>query len=338
MRDFMTAVVAASFLLAPHTARADGPGKSQLAQALFDEAKKLIAENNFAEACPKLAESQRIDPSSGTILHLGICHEGQGKTGSAYAELNDALSAARRDGRADRESVAKAHLAAIAPKLVRLTVTVQPEARVAGLEITWNGTAIPEAQWGLAFPVDPGEHVLTAAAPGRRKWTTRVEIAREPVSSVAIPVLPVEASEPPALTPPPPVVAPPVKSDPDRVSSDGASQRTIGVVAAAAGVIAIGVGTVFELRALSAAKDRDDAARAGDASTTASKQEDAKSAQTVGFIVGGVGIAALGAGIALFLTAPSSAKPASGGRTRGVAVTPILAPSAGGIVVSAPLF
>jgi hypothetical protein len=313
----------------------DSQANAQFAQALFDEAKKLMAENNFAAACPKLAESQRLEPSGGTILHLGICHEGQGKTATAYAELNEAVSAARRDGRADRESVAQVHLASLAPKLVRLTIGVAPEARMAGLIITWNDTAVPEAQWGIAFPVDPGEHVVSASAPGRRKWTTRVDVTpQSPGAAVAIPALPIE----PTATAPANEASthPPGTAEQVGAGSAGASpQRAIGIVVGAAGLVALGAAGVFELRAQSLAKDRDEAAAAGDAETTAGKHDSAKNAEVVAAILGGVGIAALGTGVVLFVTAPSHSAMGALAPMRRVAIAPMLGGGAFGIALRA---
>ena len=326
-------LAAAVTLLVTGVARAQTPtaAQTQLAQTLFDEAKKLMAENNFAQACPKLAESQHLDPSGGTLLHLGICHESQGKVASAYSELSEAISVARRDGRTDRETVAKAHLAAIASKLVRLTVTVAPDAKAPGLEITWNGAVLPEAQWGAPFPVDPGEQVITASAPGRRKWSTRVDVpAQGPGPSVAIPALPAEASD--AAATHSATLPAPAAHDDDGVHDDpGSSRRTIGLVVAGAGVVALGAGIFFELRAHSLASERDDAARAGDAATTQSKDDSARASQTAFFVAGGLGAAALIGGGVLFFTAPSRSSKSA------VALAPTFGRGAGGIAITGPL-
>jgi hypothetical protein len=302
---------------------------SQVAQALFDEAKKLMAESDFAKACPKLAESQRLDPSGGTLLHLAICHEGEGKTATAWTELNEAISVARRDGRADRESAAKARLAALVPKLTKLTIVVGAEARAPGLEIAWNDIGIHEPQWGVAFPVDPGEHVITAVAPGRRKWSTRVTIAAgASPSPVTVPVLAVEA----AVTPSPPPAAPaasgavPATAEGPEASS-GSSTRTVGLALTGVGAVGLAVGAAFFIRTGSLVSERDEAASEGDREGRDDKHESAKSSQVAALVAGSIGVAALGTGLLLFLTAPK----------KGVALAPLVSPTAGGLLFSGSL-
>jgi hypothetical protein len=50
------------------------------ATALFDEGRRVMAENHYAEACPKLAESERLAPSGGTLINLADCYEHAGLT------------------------------------------------------------------------------------------------------------------------------------------------------------------------------------------------------------------------------------------------------------------
>ena len=42
------------------------------AEALYREGRALMEKGDLDAACPKLAESQRLDPSSGTALNLEI--------------------------------------------------------------------------------------------------------------------------------------------------------------------------------------------------------------------------------------------------------------------------
>jgi len=293
------------------------------AQALFDEGKQLAAGGNYAAACAKFTQSQQLDPGGGTLMHLAACHESDGKTATAWSEFNEALGWARRDGRADREAFAKARLKAIEPQLVKLTVVVAPQGSLPGFAVTRDGRVLGEQEWGKPVPVDPGEHLIEAIGPGRTPWTRRIRVDRQTGNAAVevpalVPVAPrVAATATPAAAAPaafaaapaPSAAAPDSPSDssgPSEPSEPGATRRAVGIGIGAGGLAGLAVAVVFDLRAHAKASSRDDAARAGDAEATASLHNQARSAQTTAFIVGGVALAALGTGVALYLSAPRS--------------------------------
>src|SRR5262249_15429731 len=141
------------------------------AEALFIEAKKLMNDGNYRDACPKLAESQRLDPGGGTLITLALCHEADGKTASAWAEFGEALTIALKDGREDRATVARLHAERLEPRLCHLTIRVDSEvSNLQGIEVTQDGVMLERPAWGTALPVDPGEHHIEARAPGMKTW------------------------------------------------------------------------------------------------------------------------------------------------------------------------
>jgi tetratricopeptide (TPR) repeat protein len=87
------------------------------ANALFAQAKRLLSTGEVAAACARFEESHRLAPRAGTLLNLGLCHERQGKLEDARRELAEALAAAQRDGRTDREPIAREHLAVVDNRL-----------------------------------------------------------------------------------------------------------------------------------------------------------------------------------------------------------------------------
>ncbi len=292
-----------------------------MAETLFNDAKRKMAAGDFASACPKLAESYRLDAGSGTLTALAVCHEGLGKTASAWTEFIQVVSEARQAGRADREKFAQQHVDAIEPKLSKLTVVVDPAAaRLSGLEVRRDGTALGQAGWGTAAPVDPGSHTVEAKAPGKKPWSATVTIGpSRDVQTVSVPALEDEA--PPS--PSPAEAAPSMGGStseagstqettpaPQPESSAGSGRRTIGLVVGAAGIVAAGVGTYFGLQAMSQASDVNNLCPVANQCTSADalpKNHDARQSALASDILFGGAIAAVGVGAVLYFTAPSGA-------------------------------
>src|SRR5690349_9072722 len=53
------------------------------AAALFKEGREAMVHGNAATACPKFAESQRLDPAAGTLRNLALCEEAIGELAKA---------------------------------------------------------------------------------------------------------------------------------------------------------------------------------------------------------------------------------------------------------------
>lgn len=272
------------------------------AQALFEKARELLQEERYEEACKKLEESQRLDPAPGTQANLADCYERIGKTASAWINF---LEVAAKDTKAARAEAAKERAAKLEPKLVRLVILVPH--KVDGLEITRDGNLVREPQWGMALPIDPGKHTLTAKAPGKKTWSQEFEITEDkPQHELSV----AELEDAPVLPKPDKPKPKPDKPEPVEPANDGTINLALALAAGGVGVVGIAVGTAFGVIAMSKNDEsfgyclesdpnrcdpegvtlRDEALTAGNISTA-------------GFVIGGVGLAA---GLVLWLTAPSA--------------------------------
>src|SRR5439155_12298885 len=133
-----------------------------IAERLYDRGRGQMEHGQVAAACDSFAESQRLDPATGTLLNLAACHEAQGKLASAWVEFREAAAAARREKRPDRVRYAQDHLTAIEPRLAYLTIAVGGSTRAQPPVITLDGRALGAAAWGVAIPVDAGSHEAVA--------------------------------------------------------------------------------------------------------------------------------------------------------------------------------
>lgn len=197
LRVVLAWILAVGISSGPSAVRAEPTAEERsLAATLFTEGRRLLEEGRITEACPRLQESQRLDPSGGTLLNLAMCRKLEGRTATARALFTEALALARRDGRADRIEVCQRELAEGAARLATVVLFVTEEARVPGLEIRLNGVPVPELAWSTPIPVDPGVVRIDALAPGRVPRVALVEVADTRREVIALGAL--------ALTSPPP--------------------------------------------------------------------------------------------------------------------------------------
>jgi hypothetical protein len=313
-------------------------GDAAMAETLFNEGKARMAAGDYAGACPKLAESNRLDPGSGTLTALAVCHESLGRTASAWEEFIQVVSDARQAGRADREQFAQQHVDALAPKLSKLTIVVDPTiADAPGLVVKRDGTAIGQAAWGTAAPVDPGSHTIEVTAAGKKPWSTAVNVGGDAdLQTVNVPPLEdgagsdttggagangmgAEGNGGETQTPP----------APEHPAGAGNGQRVAGLVVGGAGVVAAAVGTYFGLQAIS--KRHDATNLCPPPSTTCSDMSavsdnnDAKSNAVVSDVAFGGAVVAVALGAILYLTAPTEPAPSAStsGKLHKVRILPV---------------
>ncbi len=219
-----------------------GAQQESVAETLFRAGREEMKQGAYAEACPKFAESQRLDPSPGTLLNLAVCEEGLGLVATAWARFRGLLDTL--DAADPRARIAREHARALEPTLPRLRIRFEPAAPP-GAVIRLDGGVLGGAAEGVFMPIDPGEHRLEASDAQGSIHDERFRIALgdrlERVLS------------------PRPAVAPAHSGAPIRASAPRKEPKTertsvlplVGLATAGAGIVAIGVGTFFALDARS---------------------------------------------------------------------------------------
>ncbi|MDI1450368.1 tetratricopeptide repeat protein [Polyangium sp. 6x1] len=311
---------------APARAQSPEGASIALAEALFTQGRALLDQGRHAEACLKLAESQRLDPKLGTLLNLAVCHEKEGKTATAWAEYISAASLARGKGQKDREQFARDHVAELKKKLAY--VVLRMEAPPAGLGMKLDDKPIDVAALNVPLPIDPGKHTVTAIAPGKRAWTGELLVPAQPGEiPVEIPALEeVPAPPPEEIKPPPAPAIPPMKpppAEPTTPKETGPSASTILMVTGfGGGGAALLVGAVTGIVTLAKASEilpNCNGSRCPGQKDALAAANTLANVSNIGF---GVAIVGLGVGIAGVALAPKreATPPAA------FSVTPLLGP------------
>jgi hypothetical protein len=275
----------------------------------YDEAEKSMAAGKIDEACARYAESQRLDPQLGTLLHLADCLEQNGQTASAWASFREAAELAEKNGDQRRE-LARARVERLVPRLSHLRIDVSQGAE---LQVERDGIIVGAALWGAPIPTDPGVHTITAKAPGRRSWSgTAVVKADGASTTVSVPEL---AREVPVSPEAQVSLAPAAQTEASRIEpreQSSLAERWPALAAGGVGVVGVVVGSIFGLQSMS---KQDEAAQHCNGSVCSDQagvrlKDEAMAAgniSTVAFIVGGVGLAAGGV---LWFTLPVSGESA----------------------------
>ena len=308
-------------LALPALARgADAPDQA-LAQSLFDEAVRLMEQSRYAEACPKLAESQRLDPGGGTLLNLGLCREKEGKLATAWTIYNEALSQAIKDKRQDRELTAKERIGVIGASLAKVVVEVDPAtAKLEGLEVTLDGARVGRAAWGLPTPIDAGAHTVSVGALGKRPWQSALRVEKD--GDVVRVVVPQLQDAPKGAE---------GSGDKARESSGLGGLRTAAIVTGGVGLAAVVVGAIGGGLAIGKRGESNAECPANQCTAKGvALNEDAKTMAWVSNVGFGVGVAALGAATVMWFVGKPAPLPA-GASAR---VTPALGPGGGGVFVT----
>jgi len=286
---------------------ADAQNAQALAQAREEFRKGIAAEaaGDWEGALTVFKGVAQVKSTPQVRFHIAQCEEKTGDFVQALGSYRLALYEAEQSKTADVQSASKAALAALEPRIPKLTLTRGAGAEVA--KVVLDDRELGPNSVGSPMSVNPGGHHVVASAPGRETVTIDVTLAEKETKSVEI-ALPESTAESPGSVGP---AKPSVSSSPDQdkpTPPPGTSPVKIaGFVVGGVGIAGLAVGGIFFGMKQSAISDLDAACGPdrkscpADLASTRDHGETYSTVSTAAFIGGA---AALAVGVTLVIAAP----------------------------------
>lgn len=268
-------------------AHADGEEDQVKADRLFEEAQALKQSGKADEACAKYNEALAFNKNAvGTLLNVAKCAEDAGKYATAVKHYRQARDLAREHSLNEHRTAAEQRLEINEPKVPRLAIAFTE--RLAEMKLLIDDVVYPTDQQSTnELRLDPGTRHIVVTAPGRLPFDTTVTLVEGKQEAVAIPKLgyPVTVKK---------------------------ARKTIGKILTFSGVGLVATGIILGYKA-----NVDFEAEFKNGNCTEVPNEtplcnpegyglthNAEQLGTVGTVVGIAGVAAIGLGLVLWITAP----------------------------------
>jgi len=321
------AVAVASLLLASTAlgeTEAERERNKSTAREIAKQAQEAFDKGDFKSSEDLFGRADRLYHAPTLALGLARSYAKNGKLILAQETYNKIIREDDKPGApaafAQAVTDAKGEIGAVSARIGSVVIRVNGPSADA-TKVTLDGDPFPSAALGIKSPVDPGKHTVHASAQGYKDGEAQFTVADaaateatvtldKDTAAPAVAVVATPAGAQPAGTPqaannPPPAV--------DK-GSGGGGGKTLAWVAFGVGGVGLAVGAVTGLIALGKHSDLKSACTLPGGGCPADQQSNLDSfhtmgtLSTVGFIVGGVGVAA---GAVLLLTSGSSSEKAA---------------------------
>jgi hypothetical protein len=289
------------------------------ARELAREGQSAYDRGDFEAAADRFARADALVHAPTLLLALARAQNKLGKLVQSYENYSRIIREGVPEGspavfkKAYEE--AKKEVEPVRARLGWVTIEVKGPANA---RVSIDDTAVPSAAVGVRRAVNPGAHVIKAEADGFLPAEQSISVAEGESGSVSLTLEP-DPNASVAAAPGPTDGAHPggaptkIEPPPDAPRATGSASRTLGFVALGVGAAGLVVGGVTGVMAMGKRGDLDDACPGGqcppEQQDTLDSYRSLGTVSTIGFIVGGVGVAT---GVTLLLT--SKNKTESAGR------------------------
>lgn len=163
-----------SLLLCTTRAHAQEQRDPAAAEELFRQGRAAAEQHDYANACAKFRESNRLDPAVGTLFNMADCEERLGHLATSWTLFQEVSQRLPSDD--DRKGMAQKRARALESRVPMLTIHLRSGVGSA-LRVRRDDVELGGASLDTALPVDPGEHVVRVEAEGRVPSEFRVRLA-----------------------------------------------------------------------------------------------------------------------------------------------------------------
>jgi hypothetical protein len=285
------------------------PADVAAANDLWKRGREAAKSEDWKKAAELFRESQRLDPSPGTLFNLANAEEKSGQLVAARQHFQEVILVLKPTDQ--RLAVAKDRAASLEQRVPRLRLDLAAGSPPFAKVRLGDEDVAP----GREMLLDPGPRQVVVSAPGRPDRATDLTLAEGDRKALTLEVAP----EPP---PPAPVVAAPPPPPP---TSPVNVRLVAGIGLGALGLVGIGVGAATGAAALGKKNALESACPEKSACTNAGVDMagSGSTLATVSTVTFVVGAAAVAGGVVLVLTS----------RPKRAAPTTAIAPAPGGLLV-----
>jgi hypothetical protein len=315
------AVAGGVSLILPAEAMAQDEAEIKEARAKFQKAIELKAAKNWGGALKLFRDVGQIKMTPQVRYHIATCEENLGQLVTALGGYELAL--AQAEGmHPDFLAEVQGSIDDLNARIPKIVIERGEGAEAASIEL--DGVALGESSIGGETPVNPGPHSVTAQSPGYENYRETVNVAEGAVEVLQVEMVPLEEGSSGGGG----GVAP-LPDDPEAEAKKKKKLRTMGLITGGAGVGVAAIGGVFlglsqgkvgKLKDL-CGEDLDCRGLSGpDLTEAESLDGSAHTMEAVGWVGVGLGVAAIGTGVVLFVM--GSSKDKEDVATRGLSFKP----------------
>lgn len=286
------------------------------ARELYKEGKALRDKGDLKGALKRFKAAHAYGQTPVTGLELGKTHIALGELVEAREVLLSVGRTKVASDETEKSAAARTEAADLAEqlrgKIPTLTVKVTGVPEGTAIQILVDGALVPAVGLGAIRKTNPGSHTVIVRASG--KEASRPATLKEGESAEVVVSMEGASAAPTGPTGPtgPGPTGPGGPTDGSKPAPDGGGRKihVLTWIGAGVGVAGVGVGTVTGLMALSKASKVDSACANKVCPTSAKSDVDSgrtlATVSTIGYIAGGVGVAAAAVGF-FVLSKPASA-------------------------------